>query len=235
MKRFLFSSALAVTVFLTALFAQQPALRLTATSVNVTEPGNAVRIDIHRWSSDPEREQFLTAMSPPAPAAADATAQTRGGDTGRGGRGGGGQGTRGGQGARGGRGRGGSGASAPFDPIVSLTNAIGKAQTIGYIWTNEVTGYAIKYARRTSLPDGGESIILATNRRIGAYALSWKTLNGTPTAYDFTFLEIRLNARGAGEGKASLTASIAMDSANKTIGLENYASAPALLENVKRR
>jgi hypothetical protein len=235
MKAALLSSALTVPFFVAAISAQQPALRLTATSVNVSEPGTLVRIDINRWSDPQEHERLLTAMNPPAPAPTATAAQTGGGDAARGGRGGGarGGGARGGQGARGGRGRG--SAAAAFDPVASLTNAIGKAPTIGYIWTNEVTGYSIKYAWRIPSSDGSEHIILATNRRIGAYALSWKPLNGTLTPYEFTILEMSLSSRGTGEGKTSLNTTVTINSENKTIGLENYASAPALLANVKRR
>jgi len=82
---------------------------------------------------------------------------------------------------------------------------------IGYIWTNEVTGYAIKHALRLSSSDGGDRIILATNRRIGANALSWTPASATATAYEFTLVEIRLRSGGSGEGKTSLTTSIALD------------------------
>jgi hypothetical protein len=227
-------------LFATALSAQQPVLKLTATSVNVSEPGNGVRIDVARWSTNQERDQLLVTMNPPAPApvsevpapAAAGTAEpTRGG---RGGRGG--QGARGGAqgGTRGGaRGRGGA-AAAAADPIASFTAAIGKAPTIGYIWTNEVTGYAIKYASKISASDGSERVILATNRRIGANALSWTPATGTPTTYEFTLVEIRLPSAGIGEAKTSLTTNIAVDNEAKTIGLENYPSAPTLLSNVRR-
>ena len=55
-----------------------------------------------------------------------------------------------------------------------MTAAIGRGPTLGYIWTNEVTGYSIKYAYHAPLPDGGERIILATDRRLGAYTTGWK-------------------------------------------------------------
>ncbi|HTG72503.1 MAG TPA: hypothetical protein VMB70_01965 [Terriglobia bacterium] len=106
---------------------------------------------------------------------------------------------------------------------------------IGYIWTNEVTGYAIKHALRLSSSDGGDRIILATNRRIGANALSWTPASATPTAYEFTLVEIRLRSGGSGEGKTSLTTSIALDGDTRTIGLENYAATPSLLANVRRQ
>ena len=230
-------SALACVLTVAAVIAQQPAaLKLTATSSNVSEPGAPVRIEIFRWSLDQERDQLLTALNPappPPPAVPAVAAAPAGGGRGdagtRGGRGG--AGARGARGGAGGRGRG--GPATPSDPISSLTAAINRAPTLGYIWTNEAAGYSIKYAVRLPSPDGGELILLATNRRLGAHSVSWQP-KGTPTAYEFTFIEIRLNSRGQGEGKASLTASIAPDTETKTIKLENYAAAPALFAKIKR-
>src|SRR5262245_682742 len=97
--------SLAAIVFLVSVAAaQQPALKLTAASANVSEPGNAVRIDIARWSTDQERNQLfaLTPPAPPAPAAADdpdAPPSPFGrGNRGGGGRGGGNNAQRGGRG-----------------------------------------------------------------------------------------------------------------------------------------
>ena len=239
MRHTVLSFALAGVFFATVVLAQQPVLRLTATSVNVSEPGNSIRIDLTRWSTDQERNQLVTALTPPAPApaavpappAAEPAAGTEGAAT-RGGRGG----TRGGgAGARGGGARGGRGGNAgPVDPIAAFTTAIDRAPTIGYIWTNEVTGYAIKHALRFPSSDTSERIILGTNRRIGANSMSWTTVKGTPTPYEFTLIEIRLPSSGAGEAKASLTANITVDNEAKTIGLENYAAATVLLANVRR-
>ena len=55
-----------------------------------------------------------------------------------------------------------------------MTDAIGKAPAVGYIWTNEVVGYSIKYAFRMPFSDGGERIILVTDRRLGEFTNSWK-------------------------------------------------------------
>jgi hypothetical protein len=250
--------AAAGVLFGTVVVAQQPVLRLTATSVNVNEPGNSVSIDLNRWSTDQERNQLVTALTPPAPAPVAApapapaavpapptaeappagaegaeVAATRGG---RGGARGGGGGARGGGGgARGGGARGGRGGNAgPTDPIGAFTAAIGRAPTIGFIWTNEITGYAIKHAVRFSASDRSEHIILATNRRLGANTSSWTPVKGTPTAYEFTLIEIRFPSSGTGEAKTSLTANIAVDNETKTIGLENYVAATALFANVRR-
>ena len=133
-------------------------------------------------------------------------------------------------GGRGGRG----GDAAPVTPIQAFTTALQKAPTVGYIWTTDVTGYSIKYAWHTTQPDGTERIVLATDRRLGAYSPAW-TLNnpGTPTDYEFTLLELHLDPKG-GEGKASLTTKLVADNDTKQLSLENYAAAPTILQNVKR-
>ena len=159
---------------------QSGEVNLTAASANVSESGSPVKIRILRWSTDEERDPVVAALSPPPPAPAGgcgrrprrtvaAAARRRCG-------GAGGAAARAARGGRGGAARGGRGdaAAAPPNPIAALTAAIGKAPTLGYIWTNDVTGYSIKYAYHASLPDGGERIILATDRRLGAHTTAWQ-------------------------------------------------------------
>jgi|GEM_PF-783821 len=293
--------------------ANKPVARFTATSDNVSGAGDTIRIDLLRWSTDAERDQFLAAWNmtgapargggrgagagggapaaggrggaarggqpgaaaqepttdpaspvnqgnpanpanpanPPAggdqtaPAAANAAGAAggaAGGDAaagGRGGRGGGGgRGGRGGGGGggRGGDARGGAAPAAPQTPESSLLAALQSGQTVGYVWTSESAGYSIRYAYRVAMPDGGERIILATDRRLGAWNPHlWKPAGSAPvTDYQFTVLELRLNRNGQGEGKASLTAKVAVDKEANTIALENYSAAPVVLKGVKR-
>src|SRR5688572_2547869 len=70
MRRVVLSLAASSALFLATAVAQQPTLKLAATSVNVSGPGMSVRIDIFRWSTDHERSQLLTAkrLSPDKPA-----------------------------------------------------------------------------------------------------------------------------------------------------------------------
>jgi len=169
------------------------------------------------------------ATAPAAPAAAPAAdAAAADAQAGRAARAGGAGGGRGG--GRGGRG----GDAAPVTPIAAFTAALQKAPTIGYVWTNDVTGYSIKYAWHAAQPDGTERIVLATDRRLGAYSPAWAPVAaGTPTDYEFTLLELRVDPKG-GEGKASLTTKIVADNDTKLLALENYAGAPTVLQNVKR-
>ena len=221
-------------------------LNLTAKSANVSESGTPVRINVLRWSTDEARNLLIAAMNPAAPVAAE-----RGGQGGRGRRGAGGGGAQAdpddiapdpaladvpGAG-RGGRGRGRGGAPAtPPNPIASLTAAIGKLPTVGYIWTNEVTGYSIKYAYHASLPDGGERIILGTDRRLGGSSPSWRPAAvSTSTDYEFTILEIRLDPKGSGEGKTSLTTKVMVDNEARTIALENYSATAPVLRDITKK
>ena len=52
--------------------------------------------------------------------------------------------------------------------------------------------------------------------------------------YEFTLIEMRLDAKGLGEGKTSLTTKVVVDNEAKTVALDNYAATPAILQNVKR-
>jgi hypothetical protein len=133
------------------------------------------------------------------------------------------------QGQAGGRGR---GAQAPLTAVSPMTQALQKAPTIGYLWTNEPTGYSVKHAWRTSQPDGSERVVVITEPRLGAYSPAWTVSTGTPTDYAYTLIEFRLNTR-SGEGKSSLTSNIVADPTTKQLALENYAAAPAILTNVR--
>jgi hypothetical protein len=215
------------------LIAQGSEIDFTAVSANVAQPGTPVRIRLMRWSTDEERGPIVAALNP---APADSVAATSSTTSTTGGRGAG----RGGGRGRGGRGRG--TPAAPLTPTAALTAALGRSPTVGYIWTTDVTGYSIKYAYHASSPGGGERIILATDRRLGAYSPAWKLAApaGTeasakePADYEFTFVEIHLDAKGAGEGKTSLTTKVVPDNEARTVALDNYAATPAILEHVKR-
>jgi hypothetical protein len=226
-------------------------IEMTATSANVAESGTSVRIQLFRWSNDEERTPLLAALNPPArrggPPPAAAADGARGGapDGARAGAAPPQGGDAAAAGARGGRaagaaaaagrgGRGGRGAPPPT-PIEALTAAIGRAPTLGYIWTTDVTGYSIKYAWHATSPEG-ERIVLVTDRRFGAYSPEWKLKSAEmPTDYEFTVIELRLDPKGVGEGKASLTTKVAVDNAASTVALENYAAAPVIFQNVKQR
>jgi len=211
------------------LAAPSEGVNFTATSVNVAEPGTPVKISISRWSTDDERAPIVAALSPrPAPLSGAAAAPPSGLPAGaaRG---------RGAAAAGRGRGRGRGGPGAPVSPIDAFTAALGRAPTLGYIWTSDITGYAIKYAWHATLPDGTDRIVLASDRRLGAYTNAWKPAAQAPeTDYAFTLIELRTGPKGALEGRTSLTSKIAIDNDAKTVALESWGAAPAILQIARR-
>jgi hypothetical protein len=46
---------------------------------------------------------------------------------------------------------------------------------------------------------------------------------------EYTLIELHLDAKGLGEGKTSLSANVVADAAARTVALDGYAAAPALL------
>jgi hypothetical protein len=171
--------------------------------------GGALTLTVFRWSTDAERAPLLTALSAPPPApAAPAAGGRAGAAAGRGGRGGG---------------RG----TPPPTPLERLATAVKAAPTLGYVWGEGVTGYSIKYAWRSPTAD---RIVLVTDRRLGVHAPDW-TLQAAPGPQpDFTVIEMRLDAAGAGEAKASLSSGVVVDSAASTLALDRFAAAPTLLK-----
>ena len=63
-----------------------------------------------------------------------------------------------------------------------------------------------------------------------------QSFSGAPTqsANPFTIFELRVTPKGIGEGKMSISSKIAADAANKTLALDNYATAPVVLKITKR-
>ena len=193
---------------------EEPALRLRAALSGTTQA--PLTIEVHRWSTDAERSPLTAALAPPpaAPAAAAPAA-------GRAGRAGG---------------RGGRGAAAPLSPAERLTTAVKAAPTVGFIWGDGPTGYSIKYAWKSALPDGRERIVLVTDRRLGAHSTSWPASPGLSADAqakagdaEFTVVEMRVDAKGMGEAKTSHASPAVVDSAN-TLAIEKYDAAPVLLK-----
>jgi hypothetical protein len=224
-----------------------PIPSLTATTDNVSGAREKIRIDVLQWSSDDERNQYIAAWTMTA---------------GRGGRGRGGRGANDGPSDPFGSFKGGAaapvsdaaaaklapdptvergptkseGPAVPVTPESSLLAALEKGPLVGHLWSSEVAGYALRYAARMPEPDGGERIVLITDRRLGVYNDLWKPVGSdAATTYPFSVIELRLNSKGEGEGKASLTGKVTLDSAAKTIALDNYNALPVVFRNVSRQ
>ena len=226
--------------------ATRPTLSFTATTDHVGGAPDSIRINLMRWSTDAERDQLLaawnlTGLPPTGGRGPGRGAQARGGGAdpaledddqalaGASPRAGGGGMARGGGGS----------AAARRTPESSLAAALGQVPSVGYLWSSEVAGYALRYAVRLPQQDG-ERVILITDRRLGAWNELWKPVgptanNAAATSYEFSVVELRLNPKGEGEGKISLNGTVALDSAQRTIALENYNALPVILKNVRRQ
>jgi hypothetical protein len=95
---------------------------------------------------------------------------------------------------------------------------------------NARLGWDIRYAHQEPTDEGGVRIVLALDRYIGF----WEAANRPRTIdYPFTFIEIRLNRDGEGEGKMSIATRVNFDKKKNVIELETYASEPVRLQKVR--
>lgn len=224
--------AIAAVVFgtMAGTAAESTVLKLRATVIG-SATAAPLTVELFRWPTDEERAPLMAALSsppPPPPAPAGAGAGRAAGRGGRGGR----------------------AAGPPPTPTERLTAAIKAAPTVGFIWGEGPTGYSIRYAWRVALPEGGERIVLVTDRRLGANDPGWSAYAKAPAdksvaakapadrpdpagaaaTAEFTVIEMRLGANGAGEARTSISSPVVVDAAAKTLALEGYATAPALLK-----
>jgi hypothetical protein len=111
-----------------------------------------------------------------------------------------------------------------------LMSTMQKLPRAGYIRTTRSLGWDIHYARRYPLPDGGQRIVFATDRPMNF----WELWNRPQSAdYQYMFAEVRLGADGRGQGTLVPVARIDYDADTSTIEVENYASQPVRLSEVR--
>jgi hypothetical protein len=113
-----------------------------------------------------------------------------------------------------------------------LLDTLQELPRVGYFRTPNSIGYDLHYAWKAPLPDGGERIVLLTDRYIGF----WEAANRPRTIdYPFTLIELHINRDGEGEGKMSVATKIRFDKETNTIELEDYQTQPVLLKSVRRQ
>ena len=113
-----------------------------------------------------------------------------------------------------------------------LLSLLQDMRSVGSIRTPNSLAYDLRFAHRLPDDEGGERIILATDR----YMSFWEAANRPRSAdYPFTLIELRINRHGEGEGKMSIATRIIADKKNNAIVLENYGTQPVMLNLVKRQ
>lgn len=113
-----------------------------------------------------------------------------------------------------------------------LIDALRDVKSVGTIRTPGNLAYDLRFAYSEPGADGGQRIVLATDRPISF----WEAVNRPRVSdYPFTFIELRLNGDGGGEGKLALATKLTVSKDGKMIELENYDAQPISLNEIRRR
>lgn len=120
-----------------------------------------------------------------------------------------------------------------------LIEAFEDAPSQGRIWFPNVTGpdptniglgWPLRYTHQTPLPDGGRRIVIATDRVMSF----WERVNRPRTVdYPFTLIQIEVDSEGRGVGRMAVATKITYDKNRKVLEIENFASEPVRLQNVR--
>ena len=114
----------------------------------------------------------------------------------------------------------------------ALLETLREMKPVGTINTPGDLAYDLHYAHQAPLGDGERRIFLATDRPI----TYWQAVNQPRIVnYPFTFIELRVNGRGEGEGKLALATRIDKSDDGKMIELVSYRAQPINLNEVRRR
>jgi hypothetical protein len=91
-------------------------------------------------------------------------------------------------------------------------------------------GWDLRYAWHEPLPDGGERIVIATDRQMSFREI---TQNPRTAEYPFLLIQIHLNKDGTkGEGKMAAFTQITYDKKKNVMEIENYGTEPVRLNNI---
>jgi hypothetical protein len=90
-------------------------------------------------------------------------------------------------------------------------------------------GWDIRYAALTKTDDGGDRIVIATDRQMSMWEVRER-----PRSYDypFTLMEIRIPKEGKGEGRAFGATQILFDKKKNQIVLEQYSAGELRLNEI---
>jgi hypothetical protein len=109
-----------------------------------------------------------------------------------------------------------------------LLDALQDTKPVGFIKTPDSLGYDLHYANQTPLPDGGRRIVIATDRPIGFWEASHR-----PRTIDYPFTVIQMEIDKDGKGKGTMSYATKIIRAGDTIVLENFATQPVMLTQIK--
>ena len=112
----------------------------------------------------------------------------------------------------------------------ALLDALQDTRPVGRIRTPDSIGYDLHYAFQTPGEDGGRRIVIATDRPIGF----WEAYDRPRTVeYPFTIVQMQIGPDGRGTGTLSEFTKVTAYENN--IFLENFASAPVMLTEIRAK
>ena len=110
-----------------------------------------------------------------------------------------------------------------------LLKQLQKNKPVGRIRTPDSLGYDLRYAYQQTDPDGGRTIVIATDRPIGFWEATHQPRS---IDYPFTVIQMKLTRDGTGTGTMSYATRIVAHE-NNVIELEDFATQPIMLNNIK--
>ncbi len=116
------------------------------------------------------------------------------------------------------------------DGPMALLEQLQDTPSTGRIRTPDSLGYDLRFAQQTPGEDGGRRIVLGTDRPIGF----WEATN-RPRTIDYPFTVIQMNIGRDGRGTGTLSYFTKILAHDNMIELENFATAPVLLTDIKAR
>ena len=109
-----------------------------------------------------------------------------------------------------------------------LLKQLQKQKETGTIRTPDSLGYPLRYAFQTPDPEGGRTVVIATDRPISF----WEATN-RPRSFDYPFTVIQMHIDRDGTGKGTMSYATRITAKNHTIELEDFATQPIMLNNIK--
>jgi hypothetical protein len=111
-----------------------------------------------------------------------------------------------------------------------LLKQLQKMEPVGFIRGSDTIGWDLRYAHETTTAEGKRKIVFATDRPI-----SWLEARNQPRTMDYRFTvgELRVDDQGKGQGQLAVAVKVNYNPTDKVLELENYASEPLRLMNVR--
>jgi hypothetical protein len=111
---------------------------------------------------------------------------------------------------------------------MALLDELRDSRSTGTIRTPDSLGYDLRFAQQTPTEEGGRRIVLATDRPIGF----WEATN-RPRTIDYPFTVIQMEIGRDGRGKGTLSYATKILAHDNMIELENFASSPVMLTDIR--